>query len=318
MIAASMLGILAACGSTPTIGGQAAQVTTTIPTTTTTTIPPTTTTTIDFNRPVDQDDTPIPEDATAAEILAIVEDLRGQTDDLHQQMIRLVGFPDIASPIGTQILDVTASIQIDGDDVRTDSVVLLRTPGTAADPVGFFSAELAARGWNEADFLSTPVGEDGTLTTLVYRWPGRSGDEEELTMEFEVQPGVAFIEMRYHVVGTDEDPFDLMKAWQDAVRTPSSADEVEARIETAEDTATLTVRHILQAETAAEAREDIIDLVRSADFETTAEASEDDASAVTLVGVENGETIVVEFEDLGDEETVEVTVRTSGPLTPID
>lgn len=317
-IVVSGLLILAGCGSTAGEEGQVAPTATTVATTTTTTIPPTTTTTIDFNRPVDQGTDPLAEDATLDDVVALVEDMRGQTDDAQQQIARLGPFPDLDSPMGSQIIDINVSIELDDGDVVSNSAATLRTPGSEADPVSFFGAELEARGWNQADRLSAEGPDGETLTTVVFRIPGTSGEVEELTIDLDVRPGVSFIELGYRTVGSDDEAFERLRAWQDALRVPNSADEIEARAQSADDTLTMTVVYTLQAETAAEARGDVLALVQDDEFETTAEASDDDASPVTMVGVENGETLTLEFEETGDDETVTMAVQAAVALTPFE
>lgn len=311
--------VLAGCGGTATIGNEAAAPPpTTIATTTTTTIPPTTTTTIDFNRPVSQLDTPLPEDALISEVADLVNDMRGQTDDLHQQMARLTDFPKIASPVGSQILDFSITMTPGEDDIRAESVAVVRTPNGAIDMVEYFDAEMVSRSWNEAD-VSNEVTDVGVKRTTVYRWPGTSGDDKELTITVDPQPGLVLITIdSLSLIELRDEKYELLQGWQDKIRTPSSADVIRAAITTAENVGTATVTYELDAETAAEARSDMLDAVRTSEFETAAVADEADGSPVTLTDVETGEEFLLEFAETSDDEIVEMTVSASFPLEPLD
>ncbi|MEM9651259.1 MAG: hypothetical protein AAGA65_04125 [Actinomycetota bacterium] len=310
---------LAGCGGTTTIGNEAAAPTpTTISTTTTTTLPPTTTTTIDFNRPVSQNDTPLPEDALIEEVAEVVNDVRGQTDDLHQQMVRLVDFPKLASPVGSQILDIDITMTPGEDNILTESTVVFRTPNGPLDLVGYFDAEMISRSWNEADVTTEPT-EDGTKTSTVFRWPGASGDDKELTVTVDPRPGLVVVTIgNRSLIELRDDSYDLLKGWQDKIRTPSSAEVIRASLATAENIGTLVVTYELDAETPAEARTDILDAVRSAEFETTSVADENDGSPVTLVDVETGEEFLLEFAATNNDEIIEMVVSATFPLEPLD
>lgn len=313
------LGLVAAgCGGTTSLGNQVIETTTTIPTTTTTTIPPTTTTTIDFNRPVDQLDTPLPEEALISEMAEIVNDMRGQTDDLHQQITRLVDFPKMTSPIGSQVMDFTVSIVPVEDGLMTEALVSMRAPNGPNELAVYFDSELRSRGWNKADIFSETT-ETGSRVSTVFRVPGTSGDEQELTIVVDTMPGVVFVDFDHHSLIDDRDEsYDLLQGWQDKVRHPSSADVVGAMISTADNVGTATVTHHLDAETPAEARSDMLNAVRSSEFETTAEADDEDSSPVTLIDVETGEEFLLEFAPTNEEDIIEVTVSATFPLEPLD
>jgi hypothetical protein len=310
---------LAACGGEATVSNEAAAPPpTTIPTTTTTTIPPTTTTTIDFNRPVNQMDTPLPEDALISEVAELVNDMRGQTDDLHQQMARLVDFPKIASPLGAQILDVFVVMTPGEDDIRTESIAVIRTPNGATNLVDYFDAEMVSRSWNEAD-VSTEVTDVGIRKTTVYRWPGTSGDDKEVTITVDPLPGLVLITIQnLALIDSRDESYDLLQGWQDKIRTPSSAEVTGAAISTSENVGIATVTYDLDAETAAEARSDMLGAVRTAEFETAAEPDETNGSPVTLTDVETGEEFLLEFAETSDEEIIEMTVSATFPLEPLD
>lgn len=311
--------LLLGCGATSTIGNEAAApAATTIQTTTTTTIPPTTTTTIDFNRQVNQLDTPLPEEALITEVAEVVNNMRGQTDDLHQQMIRLIDFPKMASPVGSQILDFSATMTPGEDGILAETAVTLRTPNGTSDIADYFDAELVSRSWNAAD-VSTEVTETGQKNITVFRWPGTSGDEKELTIGVEPRPGLVVVDIDNHsLIDEDDESYDLLKGWQDKIRTPSSANVISASIATSENVGTATVTYELDAESTAEARSDMLGAVRAAEFETTAEPGETDGSPVTLVDVETLEEFLLEFAATGDDEIVEMTVTATFPLNPLD
>ena len=310
---------LAACGGEATISNEAAApAPTTIPTTTTTTVPPTTTTTIDFNRPVNQLDTPLPEEALISEVAELVNNMRGQTDDLHQQMTRLVDFPNIASPLGAQILDISVAMTPGEDDIRAESTATIRAPGGATDLIDYFDAEMVSRSWNEAD-VSTEVTDFGVKKTTVYRWPGTSGDDKEVKITVNPMPGLVLITIEsLALVDSRDESYDRLQGWQDKIRTPSSAEVTGAAISTAENVGTATVTYELDAETAAEARSDMLNAVRTSEFETVAEPDEANSSPVTLTDVESGEEFLLEFAETSEDEIIEMTVSATFPLEPLD
>lgn len=314
------LGLIAAgCGDTSIVSNEAAAPPpTTVATTTTTTVPPTTTTTIDFNRPVDQGDGPLPASALFSEVAEVLNDMRGQTDDVHEQMLRLTDFPKLASPYGAQILDLSVTLTPDGSMTITESSVVFRVPNDSLNMVDYFDAELVSRSWNVSDEDKEQT-EHGERVRTVYRWPGTSGDDKELAVTVEPKPGLVLITIENRsLVRNRDDGFTVFQGWQDDIRTPGSAEIVSASVSTAEDTAILSVRYELDAASPAEARSDMLSLVRSSEFETEAEAGDDEVSPVTLTNVETGDVTTLTFGETNDDETVEMVVRASFPLEPID
>lgn len=308
-------GLLVGCGTTAEPGTGAIAPTTMAIATTTTTLPPETTTTIDFNRPVDQQVTPLPEDALIADLAEVTNDMRGQTDDVYQQMIRLIDFPKLASPIGSQILDFSAVVRTDEDQLRAESTVSVRAPATS-DLVKYFAGEMEARTWYDSD-LTRETTETGERTTTLFRLPG-FGEEKELTVAVEAMPGLTLIDLEYHSVIEDDADFELLQSWQEKVRTPGSAEVVSAGVSTGDNVGTAVVTYQLVAETTAEARTDMLDVVRASEFETTAVAVENDGSPVILVDVETGDELRLEFFETVEEDVVEMTVTATFPLVPLD
>ncbi len=314
------LALLAAgCGAeaSPGIGNDT--VPTTVATTTTaSTLPPETTTTIDFAREPAQEKTPLPEDATADEVAEVVGDMRGPTRDLSEQLSRLATFMKLSSPAGAQILDFATSVVPAEDDRNEISTqVSLRAPQTMLELNDFFDAELRARGWYKADEAEETI-DDVAQATLVFRIPGTAGDETELSIVILGGP-VTMIDLDFRFLTPEDDPsFELLSAWQAAIRTPRSTTALAAGVVTAEDSATLSVTYAIEADTAAEGREDITDLVRSSEFEIeTAGESGESAAPVVLID-EAGQRYLLEFGTTRDPEVIEMVVSTTFDLRPID
>lgn len=206
------------------------------------------------------------------------------------------------------------------DDSRLDSLtttVDLRAPQDVAELAAIFHAELRSGTWNRLEKVGETV--DGVATiTQVYRFPGASPDDTELTVRISGGPfSTARMEYR-NVIDDPEDPsFELLAGWQDELRTPGSTRPVEARLSTAADAGTLETVYLLTAETAAEAREAVARLVREDEFrQEPADGSGANAAPLVLID-QDQQRLVLEFAPTGDPEIVELTVSTGFDLVPI-
>lgn len=307
---------LAGCGTeaAPTIGNGALPPSST----TTSTAPIETTTTIDFSRPPDQQKTTVPENATAGDLAEIVDDMRGPTEDVAEQMLRLATFVELSSPVGSQITDLTISVRT-AEELRYDisSQVALRGPQTLVELTDYYDAELRSLGWNKASETDETIGGIET-TTQVFRVPGTAGDETELTIRTTGGP-VSVVDIGYHhLTDEDDESFGRLAAWQRAIRTPNSGVEMEVRVSTADDVATLAVVHWLTAETAAQARADVVSLIRAAEFEQSSPVADEASTAPVELADESGQRHLLEFATTRDPEIVEMVVSTTFGLRPID
>lgn len=319
-VATVAIGILlVGCGgeSAPSLGNETVE--TTIATTTST-LPPETGTTIDFTRAPNQVDSELPEDATIAEVITIVDNIRGPTADLEKQMRRLAPFAELSSPPGAQIMDLSVTVrkpQPDDEDQRDsiEAIVDFRSPQDPVTLLDFFDAETRSGSWNRVEKLDETV--DGVpAVTQEYKVPGKS---QELTIRVVGGP-FSTVRINYrNLVEEDEDPsFDLLSGWQSDVRTPGSARVVETRLSTAEDIGTLETVYLLTADTAAEAREATASLVRQAEFQqSAADGSGENAAPLVLIDQDQQE-FLLEFATTLDPEIIELTVSTSFGLLPID
>lgn len=309
-----------ACGAATTIdpGLGTDTVPITRPPTTTTTEPAAPTTTVDFSRTPDQDTTPLPDDATVEEFATVIDDMRGPTADLAEQLGRLADFVRLSSPAGAQILDFSISV-VPAEEERNDVAisVALRAPQTRATLVDFFDAELRSRGWNKAKQTDETAG-GVTTTTQVYRIPGTPGDDTELVVALTGGP-VTLIDIDYTNLTAESDgSVERLASWQDALRTPRAAVLLESRVTTAADIGTLAVFYSLTAETAAEARADMVELVPSDEFTVdAADGSGANAPPLRLVDGD-GNQFLLEFTDTREADLIELAVSTSFGLTPID
>ncbi|MGI9595519.1 MAG: hypothetical protein ACR2QK_05130 [Acidimicrobiales bacterium] len=310
--------LLAGCGgeTTPSLGNDTLP--TTVVQTTTSTMPPTTTTTINFDRPPDQEKTPLPEEATVTEMAEVIDDMRGPTRDMSEQMMRLATFIKLSSPIGSQIMDFTTSVKPAEDEGSMISTqARLRTPFTLEQLVDYYDSELKARGWNKAG-QSDETTDGMPASSLVFRIPGTAGDEAELTIDLTGGP-VSFVDLDYRfLTAEDDESFARLEAWQSAVRTPNSAIPLEARAFTANDLGTVAVSYSLLAETATEAREAVVGLVRSSEFTIEESGGSGENTPPVLLIDESGQRFLLEFSVTRDPEVVEMVVSASFDLEPVD
>lgn len=317
-VAATMTVGVAACGGETEPGLGTGTVPVTIATTTSTTDPPPTTTTIDFNREIVQETDPIPADAVIAEFAEAVEDMRGQTNNVSQQLARLVSFPALNSPSGSQILDFSVGTETIEDGFEISSSVLFRVPQEPEQLVEFTEGEMKARGWNKAN--EREGSEDGrALTGLTFQIPGTPGDITQLEVLITGFEGYSTMQYNYRSVAEEGDvSFDRLRVWQSTLRVPRSTVAIGAKIETVDNTGSMTVRYQLEAETAAEAREDIRDLVREDEFILATSDESGPTAAPLLMTDENGEQLLLEFFLTRDPEIIEMTISNSFPIDPVD
>lgn len=311
--------LVAACGgeTDPAVGAEVPP--TTSATTSTSTIPAETTTTIDFDRPVTQQLTLLPDDNSLTEFAEIVNDMRGQSNQVSEQMKRIAEFESLPSPAGAQILDFSVQVvPLVEDGFAISSVVEFRLPQDPAVMTTFLEEELRALSWFKSS--ESTVQTDGIdFNALVFRLPGVPGEETELVASVGAVPGATIVSYNYRTrLDPGDQSFNRLQAWQDALRTPGSAGVVEASVRTADDIATLMVVHTLAAETAAEAREDMVALVRANEFTILTSQDSGASAAPLLLENEDGEQLTLEFVQTDDPEVVEMTVTNTFGLEPLD
>ena len=124
---------------------------------------------------VDKPTDPVPDFATVDQIETVVNEIHGPTADISAQMNRLTPFPPVPTPIGSSVLDLTASIDqvIGSDEVLSHfGAVTFEVQGTKDDTLLFFDAQIAALGWTESS-RSDETEDDGltSRTTVEYDIP---------------------------------------------------------------------------------------------------------------------------------------------------
>ena len=326
MLAATALVCLAACGGNeaPGLGNE------TLPSTTgstTTAIPAQTGPTVDFDRVPNQSTTPLPEDATASELAAVVDDMRGPTNDVSEQMLRLAPFVDFDTPSNSQITDLSISVApTEDDELRISAWVALRSPLSATVLAEHFDIDRQSQAWNMVSEVEETVDRAAKITQ-VFRNPGYSGDDNEMTVTIIDGPfsvyRVDYLIVTDPAAATDDeeeavDTLASLLAWQEGVRLPQSADLIEARIGTAEDLGRLEAVYRIPGETASAAREDVSALVRSNEFDTPApDGSGENAAPLVLIDTE-GRQFLVEFATTRGPEIIEIVISTEFDLQPID
>ena len=244
--------LLSACGSQL---GPAALGTETTTTTrpTTTTAPPETTSTVDFDRPVRQQLTPLPEEPTVADVEGMIRDIRGQTDDVSAQMARLVRFVDIATPVPAQIIDIGIRIDVANDEGLHEqrAAVLFRTGATVDEVLTFLDHQLRGAGWNRSK--SERIQVDGIETVVEsFRVPGVPASEEELTVRVADGPDATRIELAHFSLSADHAAaWELLPAWHDGLPLPRGAERAGITLRTEDDVGSVMVTHDVGAETPA-------------------------------------------------------------------
>lgn len=319
----SLIGLtfgLAACtGETvePSTQSDVLAITTTT-VATTTTVPPETTTTINFDREPDQDDAPLPDDATASELFSIVDNMRGPTADASEQLQRLATFVDLASPIGAQIMDFSVAVEpVDDDRSDISTQVRMRTPQPTRELSLFYDGELRSAGWNKASFNDT-VTDGMAGTELVFRIPGSTGAEAELTITISEGP-TSIVDLDYTFLSEEDDPsFEQLAAWQAAIRTPRGTTDNKTVVFTEDDTVSIQVIYALEADTAAEAREDVLDLVRDDEFTVRSASTSGTSTAPLLLVDEEGQEFLLDFAPTRNPELFWMMVSATSDLTPVE
>ena len=310
----------AACGGESTPGGGSETVPSTVTTISTTTVPEVTTTTIDFDRPITQDTVPIPSETNIADLATVIDNMRGQTNNVSDQMARLARFQELATPVNAQILDFTTSVSTIEDEVgfAVASTVRFRVPQDHLTIERFLIDELRSRGWNKASEATQPVNGE-TATVLIFRIPGVPAEETELGVSVTELPGFTRIDYDYQTRVLPEDTsFARLQTWQAELATPRSATVIETRVATQDDIGTMAVVYQLTAETTAEAREIIVELQDEELFTVgTSEGSGSSTAPLLLVDANNQE-LLIDFAITGEPDTVEMTVTNTFGLEPID
>jgi hypothetical protein len=312
--------VAAACGGESTPGAGSETVPPTVTTISTTTVPTVTTTTIDFDRPITQDTVPIPAEASIVDLIALVNDMRGQTNNVSDQMARLARFQELASPVSAQILDFSTTVSPieEDEEFAVESTVRFRVSQDHLTIEMFLIDELRSRGWNKASEGTQQVDGD-TATVLVFRVPGIPADETELAVTVTELPGLTLIDYAYRTRTPIADTsFERLQVWQEELATPRSADPISTRIATQDDLGSMSVSYWMTAETTAEAREAVVALQDEEAFTVgTSEGSGASTAPLLLVDANNKE-LLIDFAITGEADTVEMTVTHTFGLEPVD
>lgn len=326
-VMAALALALAGCGSQEADLGAEVAVSTTVttaPTTTTSTIP---TTTIDFDRPVAQGIEALDEEATADDVAALLDDIRGQTTNIAVQVERIAPFPGLAGPTVAQIMDVRVTLAPETDDGHPSlAVVRYRTPEAVAAMVKIISDDLRAQSWNKVDEAAVPI-EDGEATELVFRISGVRPDDLELRARIEATTGPTVVELAYTVLADDEDAdggdevtyFERLSAWQTDLPLPRAAELLEVAAETGLDTGTLSATYQLAADDETEAVALVAAAVAASDYELLGAAPDEPPPAGPLLLVDpDGRVVTIDVTAGSDEETFDLLATTDLAMTPLD
>ncbi|MGB5757497.1 MAG: hypothetical protein WBM50_11325 [Acidimicrobiales bacterium] len=294
---------------------------------TTTAVPTQTGPTIDFDRLPNQSTSPLPEGATATELAAMVDDMRGPTNDVSEQMIRLAPFVDFDTPPKSQITDLSITVAPTEEGLlRISAGVALRSPLRATALAAHFDIDRDSQAWNRLSQVEETV-DRAVEITQVFRNPGYSGDDNEMRVTI-IDGPFSVYRVDYLIVtdpaaeaDLDEDAVDVLASllgWQEAIRLPQSATLVEARIRTAEDLGRLEAVYRVPGETAAEVRADIGALIRPAEFETPAPGGSGENAAPLVLIDSDQRRFLVEFATAREPEIIEIVISTEFDLQPID
>ena len=293
---------------------------------TTTTIVAETTTTVDFARPIVEATDPLTIEADPPEIAALVDDLRGQTDNVARQMQRIGPFPWLAAPAAVQIIDIDVVLEPADEDRLHPAVVSVRYRVPDSGPVAtrFLADSFRAQGWNQIEQTEQEV--DGA--TVIEATFGKSGVlGEEVTSRIEIRPGVTIIALTHRLSAEEPDVtpsetgtyLERLSAWAGDLPVPRAADLVAAELTTADDRGRIAVRYRLAAGDEAAAVAAVVAQIGDDGYRLNgfADGEQPVAGPLTLVD-EGGATVTVEFSNGDGEGTFELELATTFELTPID
>lgn len=329
--AVTVVGLLAlvtaGCGQgqQPGLGADVVGSTTlTIPTTTT---PTATTTTIDFNRPVFQGVAPLAEEAGLDDVVALVVDLRGQTNDVTEQITRLAPFLDIDAAVVAQITGIDIVLAPEDENRHPGSAtVWFRTPVAGPDVVLAIDNEFQSLGWFTNDVSRSETDGD-TITESVFRNPGFDPDELEFRSSVVSGQGTTTVELTYVVAADDEEAtaddgstyFERLSAWQDELSLPGAAELTEVGVEADDEAGAVFARYLLTADDETEAIALLVRSIASGDYQLLGATADDPPTAGPLRLVDpDGTLVVVELAPSPADETFLIEARHGFVLDPLD
>jgi hypothetical protein len=318
----AIMALTAACAgeAEPGLGGVA--VTTTIPTTT---IPAETTTTIDFARPIVEGTDPLGIEAEPADVADLVDDLRGQTENVSRQMARLGPFPWLAGPPVAQIVDIDVALEPENEDGlhRSTISVRYRVPDALPTADEFLFNSFKAQGWNRLD-ESERAEDEATIREIRYIQFGVQ--DEEVTARIESRPGVTFIDLSHEVLADgpaatpDESGtyFERLSAWAENLPVPRAAVPVSAGVTATDDTGRLALRYRLAAADEETAVAAVLARIGGEGYQLSGvpEGERPVTGPLTLVD-EAGTIVVIEFTEDALDATFELDLSTTFELTPL-
>lgn len=190
----------------------------------------------------DQSTDPIGALASAEEIEAVLNEIHGPTDDVSAQMQRLGRFPDIPTPIGAEIIEVTSIIDevivFGGDDKKAAiAVTEMWVDGEIDDVVDFYDTTFAGLGWQSTGDETVTEDEGQTkIRTIDYDIPGvdaGSGNAFELTVRDDIDEAKTRVTLDYtEFLDPDQAEMDRWLGWQGDVPLPEDATIESAGIST--------------------------------------------------------------------------------------
>lgn len=317
----------AGCGQRepPELGTGVAGPTTLI--STTTTIAATTTTTINFDRPVTQGLAPLGPDAGPTEVADLVADLRGQSDDVAVQVMRLAPFLAIRPAAVAQIMgiDVTLAAPVEGR-YPSLATVRFRVPAEGPDLVRRIDDGFQSLGWFTNSEARREV-DGGLVTESAFRNPGFDPGDLEFRSSVATGTGPTVVELTY-LVNADLDEveaddgttyFERLAAWQAGLSFSRVAELTEVGVETVEDAGTILAHYRLPADSEAEAVALLVQATAGGDFELLGASADDPPPSGPLRLVdEAGAIVVVEIAPGPDGESFEVEAAHRFDLAPLD
>ena len=187
---------------------------------------------------VDQGTEPLPPFASREEIEAVINEIHGPTDDITTQMRRLGRFPDVPTPIGAEVIELTAILDevvvIGGteDKMAAIGVVEMWVDGDIDDVVAFYETTFAGMGWTPTgDNASTEDDGQTKVRKIDFDIPGidaGSGNAFELTVTDDIDEARTRVKLDYtEFIAIDDADIDRWLGWQGDVPLPPGA-EIES------------------------------------------------------------------------------------------
>ncbi len=164
---------------------------------------------------------PLPAGADANVLYDVIRDVHGPTDDVAAEVSRLIAHPELPSPTGAHIRELSVQLDEDDGNAGLDARVEFYADGSLDDLKVFYETEVPPLGWRLATTESGTDFEDNPTTELGFESIGGddSFDAPELTVTLIADPRLdrMLVETRYRgpLDGNPQSEFERFLGWYD-------------------------------------------------------------------------------------------------------